>query len=160
MAGDNFLKIEGVDGESTDDKHKGEIDIETFSFGVTQTASAGAGGGGGAGKAHFQDVHFTAKVSKASMKLILSCASLEHFKKAVLTIRKAGKEQQEYEKITLSDCVVTSYQQHGGGGGGLPTDNFSLQYAKIEGEYKPQKADGTLDAAVKAGWDLAANKKV
>jgi hypothetical protein len=26
-----FLRIDGVDGESTDDKHKGEISLESFS---------------------------------------------------------------------------------------------------------------------------------
>src|SRR5437868_15299716 len=157
---DFFLKIEGVDGESTDDKHKGEIDIESFSWGVTQSGTHGGGGGGGAGKASFQDLHFHTTVNKSSPKLFLACATGEHFKKAVLTCRKAGKEQQEYMKVTLSDCLVSSYQDGGGSGGVLPTDQFSLNYAKIEIEYKPQKADGTLDSAVKAGYDLGANKKV
>ena len=34
---------------------------------------------------------------------MLACASGEHLKKAVLTCRKAGKEQQEYLKITFDD---------------------------------------------------------
>ena len=29
---DYFLKIDGVDGESSDDKHKGEIQLESFSL--------------------------------------------------------------------------------------------------------------------------------
>jgi type VI secretion system secreted protein Hcp len=157
---DFFLKIEGVDGESTDDKHKGEIDIESFSWGVSNMGTHGAGGGGGAGKASFQDLHLHTHVSKASPKLFLACATGEHFKKATLTCRKAGKEQQEYMKVTLSDVLVTSYQVGGGSGGVVPTDQFSINYAKIEYELKPQKADGTLDAAVKGGYDLAANKKI
>jgi type VI secretion system secreted protein Hcp len=157
---DYFLKIEGVDGESTDDKHKGEIDIESFSWGVSQMGTGGHGGGGGAGKASFQDLHFHTHINKSSPKLFLACATGEHFKKAVLTCRKAGKEQQEYLKITLSDVLVSSYQDGGGSGGVIPTDQFSLNFAKIEFEYKPQKADGTLDSAVKAGYDVAANKKV
>lgn len=158
---DYFLKIEGVDGESTDDKHKGEIDIESFSWGVSQLGSHGAGGGGGAGKASFQDLHFTTNVGKSSPKLMLACATGEHLKKAVLTVRKAGKEQQEYYKVTLSDCLVSSYQSGGSSGGDpRPNDQFALNYAKIEFEYKPQKADGTLDSAVKAGYDVAANKKI
>src|SRR2546430_3152894 len=105
---DFFLKIEGVDGESTDDKHKGEIDIESFSWGVSQSGSHGAGGGGGAGKASFQDLHFHTHVDKSSPKLFLACATGEHFKKAVLTCRKARQEQQEYMKITMSDCLVSA----------------------------------------------------
>ena len=160
MAGtDYFLKLEGIDGESTDDKHKGELDIESFSFGVTQSGSHGTGGGGGAGKSSFQDLHFSTHANKSSPKLFLACATGEHIKKATLTVRKAGKEQQEYYKVTLSDVLVSSYQA-GGSGSPIPTDQFSLNFAKIEYEYKPQKADGTLDAAVKAGYDVSANKKI
>ena len=161
MAADFYLKLEGVDGESTDDKHKGEIDIDSFSWGVTQMGTGGRGGGGGGGKASFQDLHFTTKLSKASPKLFLCCATGEHIKKAVLTVRKAGKEQQEYYKVTLSDVLVSSYQIGGSGHGDIiPTDQFSINFAKIEMEYKPQKADGTLDSAVKAGYDVGASKKV
>jgi len=159
MAADFFLKLEGIDGESTDDKHKGELDIESWSFGVAQMGSGGHGGGGGAGKASFQDMHFTTKANKGSPKLFLACATGEHIKKATLTVRKAGKEQQEYYKVTLSDCLVSSYQA-GAGGAPTVTDQFALNYSKIEFEYKPQKADGTLDAAVKAGYDVGKNVKV
>ena len=34
-AADYFLKIDGVDGESIDDKHKGSIELESFSWGAT-----------------------------------------------------------------------------------------------------------------------------
>ena len=47
---DYFLKIDGVDGESTDDKHKGEIDILSWSWGVQQSGTMAHGGGGGEGK--------------------------------------------------------------------------------------------------------------
>jgi type VI secretion system secreted protein Hcp len=50
MAVDFFLKIDGIDGESKDSKHKGEIDIESFSWGATQTGTSHAGGGSGAAK--------------------------------------------------------------------------------------------------------------
>jgi type VI secretion system secreted protein Hcp len=158
---DYFLKIEGVQGESADDKHKNEIDVESWSWGETNAGSSSAGGGGGAGKVSMQDFHFVMKMNKATPKLMLACASGEHIKKAELVCRKAGKEQQEYLKIVLSDVLVSSYQTGGSAGSSVvPMDQISLNFAKIEFEYKPQKADGTLDAAAKAGWDLKANKKV
>jgi type VI secretion system secreted protein Hcp len=156
---DYFLKIDGIEGESLDSKHKAEVEIQSFSFGATQTGSFAAGGGGGAGKVHMQDFHFTVPVNKASPKLMLACASGQHIKKAVLTVRKAGKEQQEYLKYTFSDLLVSSYQTGGGGGDVLPVDQISLNFAKIETEYKEQKADGTLAGSVKAGWDLKQNKE-
>ena len=157
---DYFLKLEGIDGESTDDKHKGEIDVQSWSWGESQMGTGGHGGGGGAGKVSMRDFNFMCNMNKATPKLMLACATGEHIKKATLTCRKAGKEQQEYLKITLSDCLVSSYQTGAGGGSTVPTDQVSLNFTKIEFEYKPQKADGTLDSAVKAGYDLAANKKV
>ena len=60
-----FLKLSGIEGESQDSKHKGEIEIESFSWGLTNSASAAhAGGGGGAGKSSFFDVFFEAFSSK------------------------------------------------------------------------------------------------
>jgi type VI secretion system secreted protein Hcp len=158
---DYFLKLEGVDGESTDDKHKNEIDVESWSWGETQSGTHSGGGGGGAGKVVMQDFHFVTKIGKASAKLLLACATGEHIKSATLTCRKAGKEQQEFLIIKLSDLLVSSFQTGGSGHGDVvPTDQFSLNFAKIEFEYKPQKPDGSLDAPVKAGYDLKANKKV
>ena len=152
---DYFLKIDGIEGESQDAKHGKEIELQSFSWGETQQGSYSAGGGGGAGKVSMQDFHFVMHVNKASPKLFLACATGEHIKKAVLTCRKAGKEQQEYMKWTFSDLLVSSYQTGGStGGSALPLDQVSLNFAKVEVEYKPQKADGSLEAAVKAGYDL------
>src|SRR5262249_5095697 len=99
---DYFLKVGGIEGEASCDKHKGEIDVASFSFGVSQMGSHGAGTGGGTGKAHFTDLNIHTKVNKGSPKVFLGCAVGEHYKKAVLTVRKAGKEQQEYMKVTLT----------------------------------------------------------
>ena len=66
---DTFLKLtNGIDGESTDDKHKGEIEIDSWSWGVAQSGAGQRSGttGSGAGKASFQDIHFVSKVNKAS----------------------------------------------------------------------------------------------
>jgi type VI secretion system secreted protein Hcp len=156
---DYFLKIDGIEGESTDDRHKGEIEILSFSWGETNAGTHAAGGGGGAGKVSMQDIHFTMKMNKASPKLFLACATGEHIKEAVLVARKAGGDQQEYLKVKFTDLLVSSYQT-GGSSGDVPTDSFSLNFSKIEFEYKPQNPDGTLGAPVKAGYDLKLNKKV
>jgi type VI secretion system secreted protein Hcp len=162
VASDYLLKIEGIKGESGDAKHKDEIEIESFSWGATQTGSFAHGGGGGAGKVSFQDIHFTMHVNAASPTLAAHCADGTHIKAAILTVRKAGKDQQEYYLIKLSDAIVSSYQSGGAGAGAssVPTDSFSLNYAKIEYEYKMQKPDGSLGAGVKMGWDLKKTAKV
>src|SRR5262245_42782543 len=124
MKCDYFLKIDGVEGESHDAKHKGEIDIESWSWGENQTGTHAAGGGGGAGKVNMHDFHFLMKMNKASPKLFLACACGEHFKNAVLTCRKAGGRQEEFLKITMTDLLVSSYGM-GIPRGVIPADQIS-----------------------------------
>jgi type VI secretion system secreted protein Hcp len=160
MALDFFLKIDGIPGESQDSKHKDEIDVVAWSWGETRPAPPGsAGGGGGAGKVQIQDFTFTAQTSKASPNLMLACASGKHVKSAVLTARKAGGKQAEFLTISLSDILVSSYQAGGSEGEVIPTESVSLNFSKIQLEYRPQKADGSLGAPVKAGWDVKKNQK-
>jgi type VI secretion system secreted protein Hcp len=157
---DAFLKIDGIEGESADSKHKAEIDLHSFSWGASNGGTFAVGGGGGAGKVSMQDFHFTMGVNKSSVKLMLACAGGDHIKSAILTCRKAGKDQQEFMKVTFSDILVSSFQTGGNEGSTLPIESISLNFAKAEWEYKEQKSDGTLGGAIKAGWDLKLNKKV
>src|SRR3954454_21312085 len=155
---DSFLKIEGIEGESKDSKHKGSIEISSWSWGAAQTGTSSSGGGAGAGKVAMQDAHFSMGVSKASPKLMLACAGGDHIKQAVLTCRKAGKDQQEYIKYTFSDVLVSSFQTGGNNGGITPTETLTLNFSKIEIEYKEQQQDGTLGGRIKTGWDVTTNK--
>lgn len=159
---DYYLKIEGVDGESTNDKHKGQIELESWSWGETNRSlrTSSSGSGTGTGKVSVQDFHFTMKVNKATPKLMLACATGEHFSMATLTIVSTDRESQEYFTVTLTDVLVTSYRVGGSSASPVPTDSISLNFAKIEFEYKPQSADGTLDAPVKAGYDVKAQKSI
>ncbi len=161
MAIDFFLKIDGIDGESQDAKHKGEIDVMSWSWGESQSGTAATGGGMGAGKVNMNDFNFIMSVNKSSPKLMLACASGQHIKSAILTCRKAGKDQQEYMKYTMTDLLVSSYQTGGSAGSSeVPMDQVSLNFSKLETSYQAQKPDGTLDGAIKAGWDLKQNKAV
>jgi len=126
---DYFLKIDGVEGESLDDKHKGEIDVLSWSWGVTQSGTMAFGGGGGEGKASFSDFNFTHHVDKASPVLMKSCATGEHIKEARLTARKAGERQEEFLKVTFSDILVSSFKS--GGSQESVNGDVSLRYEKV-----------------------------
>lgn len=158
-AADYFLKIEGVEGESTDASHKGQIEIDSFSWGVSNSGSMAAGGGGGAGKASFSDLHFTKTVDKSSPKLMEAVATGEHLRSVDLVVRKAGGEQLEYYKVTLQDVVISGYSTTGSSGE-APSESISLNFSKIIFEYTPQNADGTAGAPLKTGYDLALAKKI
>jgi len=158
---DYVLKIDGIDGESKVKGHENWIDVESWSWGESQAGTYAAGGGGGAGKVSMHDFDFAMRVNKATPKLIQACASGQHIKKTELVCRKAGGDQEPFLKYTFSDVLVSSYQTGGSGGDDIvPSEQISLNYAKMEVEYKEQKADGTLGGAIKAGWDLKTNTKV
>ena len=113
MAADIFAKIGDIKGESLDSKHKDEIEVLSWSWGVSQSGTLSHGGGGGAGKATFHDFSFTHHVDKASPVLMKACATGQHLKEATITVRKAGKGQQEFLIIKMNDVIVTSV--HPGG---------------------------------------------
>lgn len=160
MATDMFLKIDGIKGESPDSKHKDEIEVHSFSFGAHQVGTGASGGGSGGGKASFSELNVMKSMDVASATLMEKCATGEHIPKAVMTVRKAGGDQREYFIMTLSDIIITSMQVSGADGAGNPSESVSINFAKVETSYQPQKADGTLGGVSKGGWDIKANKKV
>jgi type VI secretion system secreted protein Hcp len=159
MAMDIFIKIGDLKGESIDDKHKDEIQVLAWSWGMSQSGTTHMGPGGGSGKASFQDLSITHYIDKCSPNLMLACANGKHFSEALLTVRKAGEKPLEYLKITMTDLIVTSVTTGGSGGEDRLTENVSLNFAKFKVEYTPQKKDGSGDAPITIGWDVAGNVK-
>ena len=157
MATDIFAKIGTIQGESTDVKHKNEIDVLEWSWGVTQSGSMAYGGGGGTRKASFNDFNFTHHVDKASPLLMKACAIGTHIPEATITVRKAGKGQQEYLIIKMTEVLITNVAMSVAEGA-VTAENVALQFAKVDFEYKPQKADGSLDVGLHFKYDIKDNK--
>lgn len=160
MASDIHLKLGDFKGESTDDKHKDEIDVESWSWGASNPGSMARGSGGGTGKVSFSDLTFTHAVDKASPNLWKACSTGEHVKEATLTSAKQGKGPQDFLIIKMNDVLITSVSiAEASGVGSVPMESVGLQFAKVDLEYKPQKADGSLDAGVHFVFDVKANKE-
>ncbi|MEP6592350.1 MAG: type VI secretion system tube protein Hcp [Acidobacteriota bacterium] len=158
MASDIFAKLGDIKGESIDSKHKDEIEVQSISWGVTNAGSMAHGTGGGEGKATFHDLSFVHNIDKSSPVLMTTCATGTHLKEATITHRKSGKGQQEYLVIKMNDVIITGVT-HGGMSSEGMTENVTMAFAKVAVEYKPQKADGTLDAGIHFKYDLKAQKE-
>jgi len=156
MSLDMFLKIKGIKAESQDSKHKDEIDVMSWSWGLTQAVSS-HGAGMGAGKADCHDLSIQKRLDQGSLLLVKHCAQGAHIGDMLLTLRKAGTEQVEYTKMTLTDCLVTSVVLSGGGGD-YPSESVSFKFAKLKIEYWPQGADGKLGGVVPYEWDIRSTK--
>nr|WP_319490546.1 type VI secretion system tube protein Hcp [uncultured Desulfobacter sp.] len=163
MASDAFLKIDGIKGESTDDKHKDEIEILSYNWGVSQMASgtASSSGGGTTSRADFQDLSIVKEMDSASPLLNKACWSGTHIKEVTLKLnRAAGDDRVKYMEYKLENVIVSSVSI-GGGGGGVPTESVTFNYGKITTTYTKQARQGGGGAGeVPAGWDLEKNKNI
>jgi type VI secretion system secreted protein Hcp len=158
VAADIFAKLGDIKGESLNEKHKDEIEVLSWSWGMTNAAKPGGGGGGGEGKASFHDLSFTHKIDKASPVLMKGCATGQHLKEATITHRKAGKGQQEFLIIKMNDVLITAVTD-AENDEGANLETVSLAFAKVDLEYRPQKADGSLDAGIHFKYDIKAHKE-
>jgi type VI secretion system secreted protein Hcp len=159
MSFDAFLLLDGIKGESMDAKHKGEIDVQSFSWGLAQSGAGHAGAGSGASKADFQDLQIVKKVDKSTPLLKLACANGKHIGKGKLTIRKAGENPLEYLTIDLEQILVSSYSLGGSSGGEIPQEQVTLNFAKIKSEYWTQGDKGAKGENANFSWDVSANQK-
>lgn len=158
MAVDMFLKLDGIDGEAQDDKHKKEIDVLAWSWGSSQSGTTHMGQGGGGGKANIQDLSFTHYIDSSTHNLLQRVFDGKHIKEGTLVVRKAGGTPLEYLTVKMEDIMVTSVSTGGSGGEDRLTENVTLNFSKVQLIYKPQKEDGSADADKIAGWDIAENK--
>jgi type VI secretion system secreted protein Hcp len=147
MAVDMFLKLDGIEGESKDHKHAGEIELLSFSWGVSNDSKLGCAGGQGTGKVTFHDFSIVKRVDSTTPKLMLSCATGEHIKSGLITVRKAGEKPIEYLKIKLEDVLISSAQS-GGSGASEPMEQVTLNFARFE------VSDGNQSSS----FDICANR--
>lgn len=161
MPSDFFLKIDGVQGESTDAKHKGEIDVFSWSWGESNPVIPEPDGAGmRTGKPNVSSLNLMTRFSKASPVLLEACLTGQRFATAVLTGRNAGgKAGFEYLTFSLSEVAVESIQESASAGGDdSPTESVSLAFATFRLQYRQQNPDGTPGGVTQVGWDLTQNQ--
>ena len=146
-ASDMFLKLTNIKGESQDSKHKDEIDVLSWSWGTS--TGTGKVKKGAIPQQCIQDLTLAKYVDSSSPQLIMMGVLGEIAKEGILTVRKSGDKQQEYLTLKMTDVMVTSYQTGGSAGSdAMLTDEVVLHFSSIEGEYRPQKPDGTMGTPV------------
>jgi type VI secretion system secreted protein Hcp len=148
----SFVKIDGVPGVSTDARHPGESDIQTFHIKATNTAGA-AGGGGGAGKVAFSEAEFTKSYDKSAPQQLQKVANGAHIKTVSFSFRRGGNAGDGFLVYKLDDVVVTSYEQGGDTGVSPLLEHVGLTFSKITVSYTPVAGP----PLVTAGWDLKLN---
>ena len=155
MAFDAFLKVDGIDGDSTRKGFEKQIAVLSFSWGGSNPSTIGVTGGGGGGKGTVSSLSVMKKADGSSPKFYQKCMEGEHIPKAVLTLNKAGgKASVDFIKYELEHVYISSVQYSGSeGGDDAPTESVSIDFGKLTYTYTPQNADGTKGSAIIGQWD-------
>jgi len=157
VAADIFLKLGDIKGESIDEQHRDEIELLSWSWGLAQApAPAPTGTGQRGGRATFREFNFEHHMDKASPRLMQACATGQHIPDATISERKPGSSTQDFLSVHFSDVIVTSVLPSADGEG--VSEQVSLQAARVDLEYKPQRPDGSLDASIHFKFDILANR--
>jgi type VI secretion system secreted protein Hcp len=147
---DVFLKVDlaksgPVKGESQDASHPDEIELTGWSWGMSAATAMGTGK---SLRPSVNALRVTKRVDRASTVLMSALRSNDSVKKAVLTVRKAGKTAHDYLKITIQKGRVTAYDVQATPEGPIPAETWAFSFDKVEVEYWPQRADGQLDGSL------------
>ncbi len=157
MAVDYYLKIDGIQGEATDQDFKDQINLLSFSWGGSQVSSAGTRtAGSGAGKVELSDFSVTKHFDKSSPQLFKSLVAGTHSATAVLSAVKAGAGGKPFLKISFEELFVTS--QHVSAADELPTESVSFSYKQIKIDYSTQNEKGTLTPTASQTYNIGTNK--
>ncbi|MGB7188871.1 MAG: type VI secretion system tube protein Hcp [Acidobacteriaceae bacterium] len=156
MAVDYFLKLDGIQGESADEKHKNEITILSWSWGASQTSSVSGSGGSGAGKASLSDLNVMANFDKSTPLFFKNVCAGTHIKTGELTAIKSGADGKPYLKVDFKELFVTSLQMSASSE--IPTVSVSFSYNEIKIDYSEQSETGTLTSTGAVTYDTKGNK--
>jgi type VI secretion system secreted protein Hcp len=163
MAFDAFARIDGIEGESSDHKHPGWIEMISYTTGLNQTASSTASSAGGAGaeRADFNAFSFTKLLDQATPQLALACAAGTHIDAVLIELCRAGTEKQPFMQYRLSDCLIRSVEASGTQGEDVPSEDVEIAYGKIEWRYiRQNRAGGGPAGSMVSGWNLERNARM
>ena len=161
MAIDVYLQIDGIKGESTDDKHKDWIECTSVNWGVSQPRSATASTGGGhtAERCEHKEVVFTKLADLSSPILLQTCSAGKTIPKAKLEFMRADGQGDriKYFEIELENVLIGAIRPEVDEGS-IIQETVGLKFSKIKWTYTQQKVTGGAGGNTSGGWDLATNK--
>lgn len=156
MAVDYFLKLDGIQGESQDDKHKNEIQVLSWSWGASNISSVAGTGGSGAGKVDMSDVSMMLNFDKSTPKFFKSISAGSHIATGTLSAIKAGSDGKPYLKVDFKEIFVTSLQMSASSE--VPAVSLSFTYDEIKIDYSAQDEKGNIASTGPVTFNTKQNK--
>jgi type VI secretion system secreted protein Hcp len=150
---DLFLKVGDIVGESNDSIRKDFSIADAWSWDGIQTTIDPLSG---AAKSTFHNLNITKPIDSATPKLMAACATGRHYDRATLILRKRGKTPVEFYRIILESVLISSVQ-HTASSDGEPSENISINYARIGVEYFQIMPTGA-PVRFEFAWDIPNNR--
>jgi type VI secretion system secreted protein Hcp len=161
MAVDAYLQIEGIKGESADEKHKDWIEVSHVTSGIHQPRAEAISTAGGhtAGKADLSNITFKKMADLSSPILKQHCAMGKTLPRAKFEFMRADGNGNPicYYKIELENIMISGMSSDSGEGG-IIGETVHLAYSRIKWTYTKQGIKGGTEGTTSGGWDAAANK--
>lgn len=155
------LNLGSIQGESQSSNHTQEIEINSFSFGSTNSAIRSASGTAKGGKPTVSEITVSKEVDKASPQLFSALVGSTLIKAATISVSKltGGGKPEDYLVISLTNVYITSLQTSSDKS--LPPNQVGLEtvtlnFQKINIDYKVQLTSGLLASGGTASYDLTA----
>ena len=163
MAIDVYLYIDGIKGESADDRHKDWIECKSVSWGVEQPRSATASTGGGhtAERCEHRDIVISKLADLASPILLQTCAAGRTIPKAKFEFMRADAqgERVKYFEIEIDNVLIGAVSP-AVDEGDILTEEVGFKFSRVRWKYTQQKISGGAGGNTSGGWDLSANRIV
>ena len=150
-----FLKIDGIEGESLDRWHKGEIEIQQWNWNTSTPVQWERNQGGHSSGAKIDKINVTKVCDRASTTLYRYCVTGKHFKHARIICRKNdGEKKLEYLTIEMEDVMIGMVKWAGNGDAQILGETIELSFAEFYLTYKTQKDTGDSEPGRNFGFNI------
>lgn len=156
MAVDYFLKLDGIEGESADEKHKNQIQLMSWSWGASNMSSVAGTGGSGAGKVDMSDFNLMTYFDKSTPKFFKNISKGTHITKGTLEAVKSGADGKPYLKIDFQEIFITGLQMSASSE--VPSVSITFTYNEIKVDYSQQDEKGNLVSTGAVTFNTKQNK--
>jgi len=152
-----FLRIQGVDGESTDRNHPGWIDIVSFTYGLSRPPIDPMAIDGPQPPANHRGLSLVKYADRATGLLYMNCNNGRPIEEVVLEVQQTTELGVSVQEYRLQGVIVTAVQTSSGSRtGARASENVTLHYASVQWTHvRLDPVTGSVISEVAMHWDLA-----
>lgn len=158
---DAYLQIDGIKGESADERHKDWIEVSKVQYLIFQPRAevVSTGGGHTSGRADLFPITFKKLADISSPVLLQTCAAGKTIPKATFEFLRADGNGNPvpYFRIDLENLLIASITPDSGDGG-IITERVQLAFSIIQWKYVRQSIRGGTQGNSTGGWNCSTNR--